>query len=68
VGALDDIKGKAKEATGSVTGSDDLRKEGQAQQQKSAEEQRSQEARLEAEKHDEKADAQERTEARHQGS
>jgi uncharacterized protein YjbJ (UPF0337 family) len=68
VGALDDIKGKAKEALGSVTGSDDLRKEGQAQQQKSAEELRSQEARMEAQKHEEKADAHERREAGHQGS
>ena len=32
MGALDEAKGKAKEAAGSVTGSDDLRHEGQAQQ------------------------------------
>ena len=34
MGTADKAKGKLKEAVGSVTGSDDLRKEGQAQQHK----------------------------------
>ncbi|CAN5336791.1 CsbD family protein [soil metagenome] len=33
-GAVEDVKGKAKEAVGTVTGRDDLQKEGQAQQDK----------------------------------
>ena len=33
-GAVEDVKGKAKEAVGSVTGRDDLTREGQAQQDK----------------------------------
>jgi uncharacterized protein YjbJ (UPF0337 family) len=33
-GVVEDVKGKAKEAVGSVTGRDDLRREGHAQQDK----------------------------------
>lgn len=33
-GTVEDVKGKAKEAVGSVTGRDDLTREGQAQQDK----------------------------------
>ena len=33
-GAVEGVKGKAKEVGGAVTGSDDLRREGQAQQDK----------------------------------
>ncbi|MCW2731367.1 MAG: hypothetical protein JWR13_2183 [Mycobacterium sp.] len=33
-GVVEDVKGKAKEAVGSVTGRDDLKREGQAQQDK----------------------------------
>jgi uncharacterized protein YjbJ (UPF0337 family) len=33
-GAVEDVKGKAKEAVGTVTGRDDLQAEGQAQQDK----------------------------------
>jgi uncharacterized protein YjbJ (UPF0337 family) len=33
-GVVEDVKGKAKEATGAVTGQDDLTREGQAQQDK----------------------------------
>jgi uncharacterized protein YjbJ (UPF0337 family) len=33
-GAVEDVKGKAKEATGTVTGRDDLTEEGKAQQDK----------------------------------
>jgi uncharacterized protein YjbJ (UPF0337 family) len=68
VGAFDRIKGKAKEAVGSATGSDDLRREGQAQQLKAEEELRSRRARLEADKHERLAEAHERAERRHQGT
>jgi len=33
-GVVEDVKGKAKEAVGSVTGNDDLKREGAAQQDK----------------------------------
>jgi uncharacterized protein YjbJ (UPF0337 family) len=33
-GVIEDVKGKAKEAVGTVTGQDDLRREGAAQQDK----------------------------------
>ena len=33
-GIVEDVKGKAKEAVGSVTGNDDLKREGAAQQDK----------------------------------
>ena len=33
-GAAEDVKGKAKEAVGAIAGNDDLKKEGQAQQDK----------------------------------
>lgn len=35
-GAVEDVKGKAKEAIGTVTGREDLTREGQAQQDKAA--------------------------------
>jgi uncharacterized protein YjbJ (UPF0337 family) len=50
-GTGDKIKGKVKEAVGSVTGSDHLRKEGQAQQHKGHHEQQAAEARAVVEKH-----------------
>ena len=68
MGVFDDAKGKAKEAVGSVTGSDDLRAEGLAQQRKSDEETRAERARLEAERHEEQAAAHEEKEQRRQGS
>jgi len=68
VGAFEQIKGKAKEALGSVTGSDGLRREGQAQQLKAEEELRSRRARLEADRHARQAEAHERAERRHQGT
>ncbi len=37
-GAVEDVKGKLKEATGAVTGRDELRREGRAQQDKAASE------------------------------
>ncbi|MGQ0483586.1 MAG: CsbD family protein [Pseudonocardia sp.] len=68
MGAFEDVKGKAKEAAGSATGSDDLRAEGQAQQRKSNEEDKAEHARLEAEKHEAKAEGHESTERKNQGT
>jgi uncharacterized protein YjbJ (UPF0337 family) len=68
MGAFEEAKGKAKEAVGSVTGSDDLRTEGQAQQRKADEEQRAERARLDAERHEDRAEAHERAEERRQGT
>jgi uncharacterized protein YjbJ (UPF0337 family) len=68
MGAFEEAKGKAKEAVGSVTGSDDLREEGQAQQLKGEEERRAEQARIEAERHEGRADTHEQAEARRQGS
>lgn len=65
---LEETKGKLKEAAGSVTGSDGLRHEGQSQQRKSAEEEKADQARLEAEKHENRADGHENAERRHQGT
>ena len=53
---LEELKGKAKEALGDLTGSDGLREEGQAQQHKSAEEQRATNAQQIADKHSERAE------------
>jgi uncharacterized protein YjbJ (UPF0337 family) len=47
---IEDVKGRAKEAAGAVTGSDSLRREGQAQQEKS-------DAQERAAQHENKADA-----------
>jgi uncharacterized protein YjbJ (UPF0337 family) len=66
--AFEEIKGKAKEAAGSVTGSDDLRKEGQSQQNKVEEQDKAEERRLEAEKHEKKAEGHEGAERKHQGT
>ena len=68
MGAFEEIKGKAKEAVGSVTGSDELRTEGQQQQHKATEERKAEQARLEAEKHERKAEGHEAAERRHQGT
>ena len=35
-GVVEDVKGKAKEAAGAVTGNDEMKREGQAQQDKAA--------------------------------
>ncbi|MDQ4031521.1 MAG: CsbD family protein [Actinomycetota bacterium] len=56
MGTGDKIKGKVKEAVGSVTGSDHLRKEGQAEQRKGLHEQKAAEARAVAEKHEREAE------------
>ena len=68
MGTGDKIKGKLKETVGSVTGSDHLRKEGQAQQHKGHHEQKAAEARAVAEKHELQAEVFEDEEARRQGT
>jgi uncharacterized protein YjbJ (UPF0337 family) len=56
MGTADKAKGKLKEAVGSVTGSDDLRKEGQAQQHKGRLKEKAAKARATAEKHEREAE------------
>lgn len=68
MGAFDEAKGKLKEAAGSVSGSDDLRNEGQAQQQKGQHEDEAARLRQQAEAAEGKADAAETKEQRHQGT
>ena len=68
MGALDEAKGKLKEAAGDVTGSDSLRQEGQAQQQKGEQEAEAAKARATAEAHEAKADSFEKKEQAHQGT
>ncbi|HEX8761162.1 MAG TPA: CsbD family protein [Pseudonocardiaceae bacterium] len=68
MGIADETKGKFKEAAGSVTGSDDLRQEGQAQQRKGQEEEKAAEARATAEAHERKAGSFQRVERGHQGT
>lgn len=58
-GVVEDVKGKAKEAFGSVTGNEDMRREGEAQQSKAAAERdvarkegEAEKARAEAEMHE----------------
>jgi len=68
VGTADKAKGKLKEAVGSVTGSDDLRKEGQAQQHKGRLEEKAAEAHATAEKHEREAELFEHEERKRQGT
>ena len=68
MGTADEVKGKVKEAIGSVTGSDHLRKEGQAQQHKGHHEEKAAEARVMAEKHERQAELFEDEERRRQGT
>ena len=68
MGSAEEAKGKLKEAAGSVTGSDDLRKEGQAQQRKSQQEEKAAEARATAGEHERQAESFERAERDHQGT
>ena len=64
----DKAKGKMKEAVGNLTGSDDLRREGQAQQHKGHHEAQAAEARALAEKHEREANLFEHEERRRQGT
>jgi uncharacterized protein YjbJ (UPF0337 family) len=68
MGTADKAKGKLKEALGSVTGSDHLRREGQAQQHKGHHEQKAAEARAVAEKHEREAELFEHEERLRQGT
>ena len=68
MGSAEEAKGKLKEAAGSVTGSDDLRQEGQAQQHKGRQEQKAADARAVAEKHEREAEAFEDEERSRQGT
>jgi uncharacterized protein YjbJ (UPF0337 family) len=68
MGMADETKGKLKEAAGSVTGSDDLREEGQAQERKGQQEEKAAEAQATAEAHKRKAESFERVERGHQGT
>jgi uncharacterized protein YjbJ (UPF0337 family) len=68
MGSTEEAKGKLKEAAGSVTGSDDLRQEGQAQQRKGQQEEKAAEARGTADEHERQAESFERAERDHQGT
>lgn len=57
--AAEDIKGRAKEAVGAVTGQDKVAKEGQAQQKKAGAEEKAQNKEAEAQKARAEADKQE---------
>ena len=59
MGIGEEIKGKAKEAAGSIVDNDDLRREGQAQQDKGEAEREATQARAEAKAHDAKANVKE---------
>ncbi|MDQ1393431.1 MAG: hypothetical protein QOF30_2408 [Acidimicrobiaceae bacterium] len=59
MGIGEELKGKAKEAAGSVVDNNDLRREGQAQQDKGQAEREATQARAEAKAHDAKADLKE---------
>jgi len=61
------INGKIKEAAGTATGSEDLRREGRAQQHKGHHEQRAAEARAVAGKHEREAELFEHEERYRQG-
>jgi uncharacterized protein YjbJ (UPF0337 family) len=64
----DRLKGKAKEAVGSVTGSDGLREEGLAQQRKASEMEKAELARKDAERHGKLAEGHEASERDKQGT
>ncbi|WP_433634663.1 microaggregate-binding protein 1 [Nocardia sp. CA-120079] len=65
-GVVEDIKGKVKEATGAVTGHDDLRDEGRAQQDKAESQRDAARKEAEAEKERGEAAAHEARERAHQ--
>ena len=65
-GVVEDVKGKAKETVGSVAGSDDLRREGQAQQDKAEAQREAAEKEAEAESARGAAEANEAREAKEQ--
>ena len=65
-GAIEDVKGKAKEAAGAVTGKDRLRREGMAQQEKASAEREVATKEAEAEKARAEAEAHEAEQRAHQ--
>ena len=65
-GAVEDVKGKVKEAAGALTGQDELRREGSAQQDKAAAEREVAAREAEAEKARGKAEAHEAEQRAHQ--
>lgn len=67
-GTADDLKGRLKEAAGSLTGSEGMKREGRAQQEKGEQENRAAKLRAEAEAADEKAAGAAADENRHQGT
>lgn len=65
-GVVEDVKGKAKEAVGVVTGRDDLEREGEAQQDKAAAQRDVATKEAEAEKARAEAEAREAEQRSHQ--
>jgi uncharacterized protein YjbJ (UPF0337 family) len=65
-GVVEDVKGKAKEAVGTVTGRDDLTEEGKAQQDKADAQRDAAAKEAEAEKARGEAKAQEKRQESHQ--
>jgi uncharacterized protein YjbJ (UPF0337 family) len=65
-GVIEDVKGKAKEAVGAVTNNDDLRNEGQAQQNKAEAERDVAKKEAEAERARAKSEAFEAEQRSHQ--
>jgi uncharacterized protein YjbJ (UPF0337 family) len=65
-GVVEDVKGKAKEAAGSITGNDDMKREGEAQQSKAAAERDVARKEAEAEKSRAEAEAHEAEQRAHQ--
>ncbi|NKY87338.1 microaggregate-binding protein 1 [Nocardia veterana] len=65
-GVVEDVKGKAKEAAGIVTGKNDLESEGRAQQEKAESQRQAAEKEAEAEKARAEADVDEARQRSHQ--
>jgi uncharacterized protein YjbJ (UPF0337 family) len=66
-GVVEDVKGKAKEAAGAVTGKEELRREGRAQQDKAEAERDVAVKEAQAEKARAQAEAREAEQRAHQG-
>ena len=66
-GVVEDLKGKAKEAVGAVTGKDDLKREGEAQQRKAEAERDVARKEAEAERARAESEAHEAEQRAHQG-
>ncbi|MBF6440141.1 CsbD family protein [Nocardia cyriacigeorgica] len=66
-GVVEGVKGKAKEAAGTVLGNDELRDEGRAQQEKADSQREAAKKEAEAEKQRREADLDEARQRSHQG-